>query len=84
MALEQRPLSLSAFNGTAGADPAWRQLPSWSLVTESDNAIPPEGQLWMAARAGATGSTVASSHEVMVSHPEAVTAVVTIAVGPVR
>lgn len=73
MCLEQRPLSLSAFSGTAAADPAWKRLPCWALVSEEDNAIPPTGQQWMAARAGATVATVAASHAVMVSHPEAVT-----------
>ena len=76
MCLEQRPLSLSGFGGTAAADPAWKSLPCWALVTEEDNAIPPAGQHWMAERAGATVTSIASSHAVMVSHPEAVTAVV--------
>lgn len=80
MCLEQRPLSLSASSGTAQADPAWRRLPSWSLVTEEDHAIPPSGQRWMAERAGAAITSVTSSHAVMVSHPETVTAVVTAAV----
>jgi pimeloyl-ACP methyl ester carboxylesterase len=76
MCLEQRPLSLSAFTGTAGGDPAWKSLPCWYLIAEEDNAIPPAGQRWMAARAGATVDAIASSHAVMVSHPEAVTATV--------
>jgi pimeloyl-ACP methyl ester carboxylesterase len=80
MCLEQRPLSLSAFGGTAAADPAWKTLPCWALVAEEDNAIPPAGQHWMAGRAGATVDTVASSHAVMVSHPEAVTTTVLAAV----
>lgn len=83
MWLEQRPLSLSAFNGVAAPDPAWKTVPSWALVAEKDNAIPPAGQHWMAARAGATVATVASSHAVMVSHPEAVTATVLEAVAAV-
>ena len=76
MQLEQRPLSLSAFSGAAQPDPAWRHLPSWALVTEEDNAIPPAGQHWMAERAGAATTSVPSSHAVMVSHPDAVTTVV--------
>jgi pimeloyl-ACP methyl ester carboxylesterase len=76
MFLEQRPLSLSAFTGTAAAEPAWKTLPSWALVAEEDNAIPPAGQRWMAERAGATVSSTTSSHAVMVSRPEAVTATV--------
>jgi len=73
MAFEQRPLSLSALTGVAAGRPAWRDLPSWALVTEQDHAIPATGQKWMADRAGATISKVDSSHAVMVSHPEAVT-----------
>lgn len=84
MCLEQRPLSLRAFAGTAGADPAWRSLPCWALVAEEDNAIPPAGQRWMAQRAGAHVSSVGSSHAVMVSHPEAVTATVLAALDAVE
>lgn len=76
MCLTQRPLSLTAFAGTAAADPAWRILPCWALIAEEDHAIPPAGQRWMAERADATISTTTSSHAVMVSRPEAVTATV--------
>ncbi|MDM7855833.1 alpha/beta fold hydrolase [Cellulomonas alba] len=76
MYLEQRPLSLTAFTGTAAAEPAWKHLPSWALVASEDNAIPPAGQRWMAQRAGATVAETTSSHAVMVSRPEAVTAAV--------
>lgn len=80
MHLTQRPLSLSAFGGRAGAEPGWASRPCWALITTEDNAIPPAGQRWMAERAGASVSDVASSHAVMVSHPEAVTATVLAAV----
>ena len=73
MALEQRPLSLSALTGTAAPRPAWHVVPSWALVAEQDNAIPPTGQRWMAERAGSTIGTVASSHAVMVAQPAVVT-----------
>ncbi|HEY3408574.1 MAG TPA: alpha/beta hydrolase [Propionicimonas sp.] len=73
MAFEQRPLSLSALTGVAAPRPAWRDRPSWALVAEHDNAIPPAGQRWMAERAGATVGTVGSSHAVMVSQPAVVT-----------
>jgi pimeloyl-ACP methyl ester carboxylesterase len=76
MCLTQRPLSLSAFGGTAAADPAWKSLPCWALVADEDHAIPPAGQRWMAERAGATITSTTSSHAVMVSRPEAVTATV--------
>ena len=84
MAFTQRPLSLSALTGIAAARPAWRDVPSWALVAEHDNAIPPAGQRWMAERAEAVIGTVASSHAVMVSQPEAVTETIREAVGAVR
>ncbi|HWD77703.1 MAG TPA: alpha/beta hydrolase [Kribbella sp.] len=73
MSFEQRPLSLSALTGVAAARPGWQDKPSWALVAEHDNAIPPDGQRWMAQRAGATVGSVASSHAVMLSQPAAVT-----------
>lgn len=73
MSYEQRPLSLSALTGVAAARPAWHDKPSWALIAEHDNAIPPDGQRWMAQRAAATLGSVASSHAVMLSQPAAVT-----------
>jgi pimeloyl-ACP methyl ester carboxylesterase len=57
---------------SAPAAPAWKTIPSWSLITLEDKAIAPAGQRFMAERAGAHIETVHSSHAVMVSHPEAV------------
>ncbi|WP_405497549.1 alpha/beta fold hydrolase [Nocardia sp. NBC_00511] len=75
MAATQHPLALIAQLEPSGP-PAWRTLPSWDLITLDDKAIPPSGQEFMAARAGAHIERVHSSHAVMVSHPEAVTAIV--------
>ena len=52
--------------------PAWRSLPSWYLVAQNDEAIPPGGQRQFAARMGATTIEVPSSHVAMVSHPQEV------------
>jgi pimeloyl-ACP methyl ester carboxylesterase len=49
--------------------PAWRSLPSWYLVAENDEAIPPDAERQFAQRMGATTVEVASSHVPMVSHP---------------
>jgi pimeloyl-ACP methyl ester carboxylesterase len=76
MARSQRPLAVRAFTAEGGPGPAWRHLPSWALVAEQDRAIPPAGQRWMAERARSTIGTIASSHAVMVSQPEAVTATI--------
>ncbi|MBP2706904.1 alpha/beta hydrolase [Microbispora sp. RL4-1S] len=75
MAATQRPLSLTAQNEPSG-EPAWKTIPSWSLITLDDKAIPAAGQRFMSARAHARIRTVHSSHAVMVSHPDAVVAIV--------
>lgn len=75
MAATQRPLSYFAQTEPSG-EPAWKTLPSWSLVTLDDRAISPGGQLFMSERAGAHVSRVRSAHDVMVSHPKAVDQVV--------
>lgn len=75
MARTQRPLSATA-NFEPSGQPAWKTIPSWDLITLDDMAIAPAGQRFMATRAGAHVSTVSSAHDVMVSHPGAVTTVV--------
>ena len=50
--------------------PAWKSLPSWYLVADGDEAIPPDAERQFAERMGATTVEVASSHVAMVSHPE--------------
>jgi len=64
----QQPLASSAFTEVMGA-PAWRSLPSWYLVAQNDEAIPPDAERQFAARMGATTTEIPSSHVPMVSHP---------------
>ena len=64
----QQPLAASAFNTVMGT-PAWRSLPSWYLVADNDEALPPAAERQFAGRMGATTVSVASSHVAMVSHP---------------
>jgi pimeloyl-ACP methyl ester carboxylesterase len=73
LAAVQKPIAASAFLGedTFG-EPAWKTRPVWYLVTEQDQMIPPNAQHFMAQRAGATVSSVASSHVSMISHPHTV------------
>jgi pimeloyl-ACP methyl ester carboxylesterase len=70
LASVQKPIAASTFLGdeTFG-EPAWKALPSWYLVTEQDQMIPPDAQRFMAQRAEATISSVVSSHVPMISHP---------------
>jgi pimeloyl-ACP methyl ester carboxylesterase len=64
----QQALASSAFTDVMGP-PAWRSLPSWYLVAQNDEAIPPDAERQFAARMGATTVEVPASHVAMVSHP---------------
>jgi pimeloyl-ACP methyl ester carboxylesterase len=64
----QQPLASSAFTDVMGV-PAWSFLPSWYLVAQDDEAIPPDAERLFARRMGATTVEVRSSHIAMVSHP---------------
>ena len=65
----QQPLHTSTFNDVMGT-PAWKALPSWYLVAQNDQVIPPDAERQFAARMGADTIEVASGHCAMVSHPE--------------
>ncbi len=64
----QQPLATSTFGDVMGV-PAWKSLPSWFLVAENDEAIPPDAERLFAKRMGATTIEVPSGHVAMVSHP---------------
>jgi len=64
----QQALASSAFTDVMGV-PAWKSLPSWYLVAQNDEAIPPDAERRFAARMGATTVQIPSSHVAMVSHP---------------
>jgi pimeloyl-ACP methyl ester carboxylesterase len=75
MADSQVPWGVDALGGQI-TTPAWRDKPSWYLVTTEDRMIPPAAQRSMAERSGATVSDVAASHAVYVSNPGVVAAVI--------
>jgi pimeloyl-ACP methyl ester carboxylesterase len=75
MADSQVPWGVDALGGTI-SDPAWRNKPSWYLLTTEDLMIPPPAQQMMSGRAGSTVEEVAASHSVFVSQPEAVAAII--------
>ena len=60
---------MSAFEDVMGT-PAWKSLPSWYLVAQNDEVIPPDAERQFAQRMGADTIEVASGHCAMVSHPE--------------
>jgi pimeloyl-ACP methyl ester carboxylesterase len=64
----QQPIASSAFTDVMG-EPAWKSLPTWYLVAQHDEAIPPDAERQFAARMGATTVEIPSSHVAMVSHP---------------
>jgi pimeloyl-ACP methyl ester carboxylesterase len=65
----QQPLHLSTFDDVMGT-PAWKSLPSWYLVAQHDEMIPPDAERQFAQRMGADTIEVASGHCAMISHPE--------------
>jgi pimeloyl-ACP methyl ester carboxylesterase len=70
MAVSQRPLAAAAFTEAATAV-GWRNVPSWYLVSEHDNAIPPECERFMAERMNAVTESIDASHVAFISHPDA-------------
>lgn len=65
----QQPLHAGTLGDVMGV-PAWKSLPSWYLVAQGDQAIPPDAERQFAARMGATTVEVQSNHVAMVSHPD--------------
>jgi pimeloyl-ACP methyl ester carboxylesterase len=72
MAATQKPIASAAFEQSVN-NIAWKTIPSWFLVTQSDRAINPELQRFMAKRMGAKTIEVNSSHVPFISHPREVT-----------
>jgi len=77
MAANQRPIVDSAFTELAGAA-AWKTIPSWFLYASLDKNIPPAVHAFMATRAGAKKvvEVQGASHVVMITHPDALVALI--------
>jgi pimeloyl-ACP methyl ester carboxylesterase len=75
MAATQRPISELAFSEPTGA-PAWKRLPSWTVLALGDKAAGTDVIRSMAERARATITEVEGSHVIMISQPQAVTDVI--------
>jgi pimeloyl-ACP methyl ester carboxylesterase len=69
MSVSQRPLAAAAFNESA-TSVGWRDLPSWYLVSEHDNAIPPDCERFMAQRMNAVTESVNGSHAAFIAKPQ--------------
>jgi pimeloyl-ACP methyl ester carboxylesterase len=64
----QRPLSAAALTENATAA-GWKTKPSWFLVSEHDNAIPPDAERFMAERMGAVTESISGSHTAFIANP---------------
>ena len=66
----QRPLSAAALTEKATAA-GWKNLPTWYMVSEQDNAIPPDCERFMAKRMNANVESVSGgSHAAFIAHPD--------------
>ncbi len=72
MAATQRPAASGAVTEPS-PHAAWHTIPSWYLVAKQDQALAPDVERFMAARAHAHTVEADGSHAVMVSHPDTVT-----------
>lgn len=79
LADSQIPVSASVF-GAKFSNPAWKSKPSWYVVATEDQTIPPDGERFMAKRAGAKITEIKASHLVFMSQPKAVCEVIELAV----
>lgn len=69
MAVSQRPLSAAAISEPATVV-GWRELPTWYMVSEHDNAIPPDAERFMAKRMDAVTEMIDGSHAAFIAHPD--------------
>jgi pimeloyl-ACP methyl ester carboxylesterase len=75
MADSQVPWGVDAL-GAAISEPAWKNKPSWYMLTTEDKMIPPPAQRFMSERAGSTVVEAQGSHSIYVSRPDAVAALI--------
>jgi pimeloyl-ACP methyl ester carboxylesterase len=68
----QRPAFTNQVAEVSGP-PAWKTIPSWSLIGTEDHVIPAVQQEFMSQRASATIDTVDAGHLSLISRPEAAT-----------
>ena len=79
LAAMQRPAAPAQFSEPSGP-PAWKTIPSWSLIGTLDNVIPLALQEEMSSRAGAHISRAKAGHLTPITRPAEVTKVILSAV----
>ena len=75
LAVSQRPLSAAALGDPSGP-PAWKTIPSWSLIGTQDRVIPPAQQQAMSSRANAHIETFDAGHLGLITRPGAVVRII--------
>jgi pimeloyl-ACP methyl ester carboxylesterase len=75
----QRPAAVAQFVEPSGT-PAWKTIPSWSLIGTKDNVIPPALQEEMSSRAEADITRVRAGHLTPITRPADVTKLILSAV----
>jgi pimeloyl-ACP methyl ester carboxylesterase len=83
MAATQRPAAELAFTEPSGP-PAWKHLPSWTVLATGDKAAGTDVIRSQAERAGATITEAHGSHVIMVSQPGTVADVIMTAAAAVH
>jgi pimeloyl-ACP methyl ester carboxylesterase len=77
LAAVQKPIAASELGSErAFGRPAWKDHPTWYLVTEQDQMILPDAQRAFAKRMGATVVSLPAGHAAMISHPDEVAAAI--------
>jgi pimeloyl-ACP methyl ester carboxylesterase len=83
LAATQRPIAEVAF-GEPTRSPAWKSLPTWSVVPTGDKAVGTDVLRFYTERSGATATEIDASHVVMISQPQAVADVIMTAAAAVE
>jgi pimeloyl-ACP methyl ester carboxylesterase len=78
LAATQKPLAASIFGEPIKAA-AWKNIPSWYVVSTQDQAINPDLERFMAKRMGAKTTEIKASHVSFISSPSVVAKVITLA-----
>ena len=79
LAAAQRPAALAQFSEPSGP-PAWKTIPSWSLIGTQDHVIPPALLERMSGRAAAHITSVRAGHLTPITRPGDVTKLILSAV----
>ena len=80
----QRPASTAALD-TPSQAAAWKTIPSWYFISTGDQIITPTSERAMAQRAHSTVTEFnGGSHMTLISHPDAVTAVIQSAINSIH